>query len=77
MPFQCWPTVFDAGPALKPHWVNASCPLGCCSGPQKYNRDLSSTLYDIALEWFVSDREQKVKLMDCLSSPAEITCGVP
>ena len=25
MMFQSWPTVFDAGPALKQHWVNASC----------------------------------------------------
>ena len=25
MLFQCWPTVFDAGPTLKQHWVNASC----------------------------------------------------
>ena len=45
--------------------------------------DLLSNWYGIdgiALEWFVSylsGREQKVKLMDCLSSPAEITCGVP
>ena len=34
----------------------------------------------IALDWFVSylsDRKQKVKLMDCLSSPAEVACGVP
>ena len=34
----------------------------------------------IALEWFVSclsDRKQKLKLMDCLSSPAEVACGVP
>ena len=28
MLFQCWPTVFDAGPTLKQHWVNASCLLG-------------------------------------------------
>ena len=41
--------------------------------------DLLSTWYGIdgiALDWFVSylsDREQKVKLMDCLSSPAEVT----
>ena len=28
MPFQCWSTVFDAGPTLKQHWVNASCFLG-------------------------------------------------
>ena len=27
--FQCWATVCDAGPTLKPHWVNASCLLGC------------------------------------------------
>ena len=45
--------------------------------------NLFSTWYDIdgiALEWFVSylsDRKQKVKLMDCLSSPAEVACGVP
>ena len=25
MLFQCWPTVFDAGPTLKQHWVNAPC----------------------------------------------------
>ena len=23
--FQCWPTVFDAGPSLKQHWVIVSC----------------------------------------------------
>ena len=28
MLFQCWPTVFDAGPALKQHRVNAPCLLG-------------------------------------------------
>ena len=28
MPFQCWPTVFDAWPTLKQHWVNASRLLG-------------------------------------------------
>ena len=28
MVFQCWPTVFDAGPTLKQHWVNAPCLLG-------------------------------------------------
>ena len=27
MMFQCWPTVLDAGPTLKQHWVNASCLL--------------------------------------------------
>ena len=27
MLFQCWPTVFDAGPTLKQHWVNAPCIL--------------------------------------------------
>ena len=45
--------------------------------------NLLSTWYgidDIALDWFVSylsDRKQKGKLMDCLSSPAEVACGVP
>ena len=45
--------------------------------------NLLSTWYGIdgiALEWFVSylsDRKQKVKLMNCLSSPAEDACGVP
>ena len=28
MPFQCWSIVFDAGPTLKQHWVNALCLLG-------------------------------------------------
>ena len=28
MLFQCWPTVFDAVPTLKQHWVNAPCLLG-------------------------------------------------
>ena len=28
MLFQCWPTVFDAGPTLKQHWVKALCLLG-------------------------------------------------
>ena len=27
MLFQCWPTVFDAGPTLKQRWLNASCLL--------------------------------------------------
>ena len=45
--------------------------------------NLLSTWYGIdgiALDWFVSylsDRKQKVKLMDCLSSAAEVACGVP
>ena len=45
--------------------------------------NLLSTCYGIdgiALDWFVSylsDRKQKVKLMDCLSSPAEVACVVP
>ena len=25
--FQCWANVFDAGPTLKPHWLNVSCLL--------------------------------------------------
>ena len=33
--FQCWATVCDAGPTLKPHWINASCLLG------KYTKTLS------------------------------------
>ena len=40
--------------------------------------NLLSTWYGmdgIALD--LSDRKQKVKLMDCLSSPAEVACGVP
>ena len=28
MLFQCWPTVFDAGPTLKQHWVSATSLLG-------------------------------------------------
>ena len=28
MLFRCWPTVFDAGPTLKQHWVNDLCLLG-------------------------------------------------
>ena len=28
MLFNGWPNVFDAGPTLKQHWVNASCLLG-------------------------------------------------
>ena len=45
--------------------------------------NLLSTWYGIdgiTLDWFVSylsDRKQKVKLMNCLSSPAEVACGVP
>ena len=31
MPFYCWASVKDVVPALKQHWVNASCVLGCCS----------------------------------------------
>ena len=33
MLFQCWATVFDVGPTLKQHWVNAPCLLGA------YTRD--------------------------------------
>ena len=33
MLFQYWPTVFDAGPTVKQHWVNASCLLGCICRP--------------------------------------------
>ena len=29
MLFQCWPSVFDAGPTLKQHCVNVPCSLGC------------------------------------------------
>ena len=45
--------------------------------------NLLSTWYGIeciALDWFVSylsDCKLKVKLMDCLSSPAEVACGFP
>ena len=45
--------------------------------------NLLSTWYGIDgidLDWFVSylsDRKQKVKLMDCLSRPAEVACEVP
>ena len=42
--------------------------------------NLLSTWYGIALEGcvsYLSDRKQKVKLMDCLSSPVEVACGVP
>ena len=45
--------------------------------------NLLSTWYGIdgiALDWFVSylsDRKHKVKLRDCLSSPAEVAFGVP
>ena len=48
--------------------------------------NLLSTWYgidDIALDhvdWFVSylsERKQKAKLMNCLSSPAEVVCGIP
>ena len=28
MLFQCWPTVYDAGPTLNKHWANVSCLLG-------------------------------------------------
>ena len=28
MLFKCWPTVFDIGPTLTQHWVNAPCLLG-------------------------------------------------
>ena len=31
MLFQCWPSVFDAGPALKQYWVNVPCLLGFCA----------------------------------------------
>ena len=29
MLFQCWATVFDAGPTLNQHWVNGWCLLVC------------------------------------------------
>ena len=32
MMFQCCATVFDAGPTLKQHWVNAPCLLGIVMG---------------------------------------------
>ena len=34
MLFQCWPIIFDAGPALKKHWVNAPGLMGCTSYPR-------------------------------------------
>ena len=33
MLFQCWPTVFDAGPTLKQQWVNDQCLLGISYQP--------------------------------------------
>ena len=30
--FQCWSTVYDAGPTLNQQWLNASCLLGVDSG---------------------------------------------
>ena len=31
MLFECWPSVFDAGPAFKQHWLSVSYFLGCIS----------------------------------------------
>ena len=42
--------------------------------------NLLSAWYGSVLVWFVpyrSGREKKIKLLDCLASPAEVTCGVP
>ena len=48
MLFQCWSTVFDAGPTLKQHWVNA---LAC--GQRAYGRLLPeltlTTLKDLCI----------------------------
>ena len=37
MQFQCWHTVFDAGPTLKQHWVNAPCLPGLLWVHDNYN----------------------------------------
>ena len=42
MLFECWPAVSDVGPALKQHWVNASCMLG--SAPVINSRPNTETL---------------------------------
>ena len=37
MLFQCWATVFDAGPTLQQHWISVPCLLGiCCVGSSHY-----------------------------------------
>ena len=42
MLFECWPAVFDVGPALKQHWVNVMCLLG--SAPVINSRPNTATL---------------------------------
>ena len=37
MPFQCWPTVFDAGPTLKQHRVNSPCLLSTIPGRRNHS----------------------------------------
>ena len=55
MLFQCWSTVFDAGPTLKQHWVNA---LACKQ--RAYGR-LLPELTLIALKYLSTNHgEQRV-----------------
>ena len=48
--FKCWASVYDAGPALKQHWVNASCWL---NADNKWNTPLFSSLFDYTVFIFV------------------------
>ena len=53
MLFQCWPSVCDAGPTLKQHWVNAPCFLGY------------SKVYDIRGGLFFRGPVAALSLPDC------------
>ena len=60
MLFQCWPTVFDAGPTFKQHWVNVPCLLGCNQLipqiPGYMEKDMSTNISQIvAYETSLSD----------------------
>ena len=46
MLFQCWPTVFDAGPSLKQHWVIAPCFLTAALCSWRFNIPAPETPYN-------------------------------
>ena len=48
--FQCWASVYDAGPTLKHRWINALCLLGCCFD-FLWHCDLSRTALTPIYEW--------------------------
>ena len=40
--FQCWHTVFDGGPTLQQHWVNAPCLLGSVKTAPRQTQDVDT-----------------------------------